>query len=140
MNFFYPKYYVKTVLYGLVPGGFGYYRYLRQYQNPEYNHERDKHPVRTRHNSRSGWKETNGELHQRAYENYNEYRTHQVQKYEEILQTHGGFGNYTIVSWRQKFFRRFQHLTNRVPLDAVIVCLGARQGTEVEVLWDMGFK
>lgn len=140
MKSFFPTYYLKTALHAVTPGGFGYYRRLRKHQNPAYNHERDKHPVRTRHNRTSGWKDTVDVLHKREYENYDEYRTHQVQKYQEILQTQGGFGNYTVFTWRQKFFHRFQYLSKFIPLNATIVCLGARQGTEVEVLWDMGFK
>lgn len=139
MSFFYPKFFVKSALHGLVPGGFGYYRHLRRYRDPNYQHERDKHPVRKRHNKSSGWKKSDGALRQRDYENYAEYTTHQAQKYREILNIHGGFTNYTVVSWRQKFFRRFRHLAARLPRSATIVCLGARQGTEVEVLRDMGF-
>lgn len=140
MSFFYPKFFAKNLLHGLTPGGYGYYRHLRHYRNPNYQHERDKHPVRERHNRTSGWKKYDGAFQQRDYQNYTEYTTHQAQKYREILNLHGGFTNYTVVSWRQKFFRRFRHLVTRLPQSATIVCLGARQGTEVEVLRDMGFS
>ncbi len=137
---FFPKYYIKTALYGAFPGGFGYQRQLRATQNPDYDFARDKHPVRERHNGQTGWHDGSGDVKRREYQNYNEYVTHQKQKFEEILQLNGGFSNRTIVTWRQRFYRRFRHLSDLLPADATIVCLGARQGTEVEVLRDIGFK
>nr|WP_281388004.1 methyltransferase domain-containing protein [Puniceicoccus vermicola] len=41
---------------------------------------------------------------------------------------------------RTRFFRRFRSLPYHFENDAVILCAGARQGTEVEVLQDMGFS
>ncbi len=134
------KYLLKNTLYTVMPGGFGYYRQLRKLHNPNYNHERDKHPVRVRHNRLSGWSQVKAPIFRRDYANYEEYTVHQAQKFSEILLMYGGFPHLAIVSWRRRFFARFKHLLPLLPKDAVILCLGARQGTEVEVLRDLGFK
>jgi SAM-dependent methyltransferase len=52
----------------------------------------------------------------------------------------GGFSNWDICEYRLKFYSRFKHLQGLLPKDAKIVCCGARQGTEVEVLHDLGFS
>jgi len=134
------KYRFKNALYGLTPGSFGYMRRLRAEQVKDYIHERDKHPVRDRHNGTTGWQSDGADIQRREYETYEEYQTHQKQKFTEILKINGGFGNRTVLTWRMRFYRRFRHLTNLLSSDATIICLGARQGTEVEVLHDIGFS
>ena len=52
----------------------------------------------------------------------------------------GGFSNWDICEYRLKFYRRFKHLKPLLPKSALILCCGARQGTEVEVLHDLGFR
>ena len=133
------KYLAKNVLHGLTPGGFGHYRKFRQHLEPEYDHQRDKHPVREHHNQQAGWNSTNTPLYSRRYQSYQEYTLHQAQKFTEILRSRGGFPNHTVVTWRRRFYQRFKHLLPLLSPDAVILCLGARQGTEVEVLRDLGF-
>ena len=133
------KFHFKTALYGLVPGGFGHYRQLREYRNPAYQHDRDKHPVRQKHNGQSGWSKSDSAISRRSYTDEAEYRIHQQQKFTEILQMYGGFSNRTIVIWRRRFYQRFKHLIPLLPRTATILCLGARQVTEVEVLHDLGF-
>jgi SAM-dependent methyltransferase len=135
------KFWFKTALYLLIPGGYGYPRYLRRYYDSVYVHERDKHAVRKKHHGTEGWKEQkNGNVAYRDYNDYAEYVTHQQQKFEEILRIEGGFSNKVIVSYRLKFYRRFKLLHQLIPRTACIVCAGARQGTEVEVLRDLGFS
>ncbi len=56
-----------------------------------------------------------------------------------MLKMKGGFSNWDICEYRLKFYSRFKHLTQLLSRDAVILCSGARQGTEVEVLHDLGF-
>jgi len=95
----YPKFWIKTALYRYLPGGYGYYRYLRSYYDPGYVHERDKHPVRRKHCGSEGWSNhTQGSFLYRDYENYQEYEIHQRQKYDEILKGRGGFANKTVTS------------------------------------------
>jgi len=132
-------FFLKTIMY-LLPGGYGHYRDVRRYKDDTYVHERDKHPVRFKHTSDSGWKQqqTALGLRYRDYENYEEYKQHQAQKTCEIMKIGGGFTNSVIVRQRLTFWRRFHRLT--IPKDSVILCAGARFGTEVEVLHDLGYQ
>lgn len=121
--------------------GTGYLKRLRSERDPQYVHERDRHPVRAKHFGGGGWKEEkSGSLHYRDYASYDEYVTHQQQKFTEMLKLKGGFTGQEILDYRKRFYRRFRHLPGILPPDAVIVCAGARQGTEVEVLRDLGFS
>lgn len=133
-------YLLKNMQYHLVPGTTETLRRLRHEQDPGYVHERDRHPVRAKHQGTSGWKEERaGHLHYRDYASYDEYVAHQQQKFTEMLKVKGGFTGAEILEYRRKFYRRFRHLPASLGPDAVIVCAGARQGTEVEVLRDMGY-
>lgn len=135
------KFRFKTALYYYMPGGYGYMRHLRKFRDPNYVYCRDKHSVRDKHHLQSGWKEQNqNDFHYRDYKDYQEYISHQGQKFEEILKMRGGFTNRTIAAYRHRFYRRFCHLSVLLPRSAHILCAGARQGTEVEVLHDLGFK
>ncbi len=134
-----PIFWIKTALHFVTPGGFGYHRKLQRQMDPSYVHERDKHPVRLKHHGGGGWKEEEGGVRQRDYASYDEYLTHQKQKLDEMLKVKGGFSNRDALNFRLKFFRRFKHLSGMLPGDATMVCCGARQGTEVEVLRDLGF-
>ena len=133
-------FWLKSPLYRWTPGGFGYYRELRRYADSAYVHERDKHPVRRKHFEAEGLLEPDeAGLVRRDYDSYEEYVEHQRQKLEEILRSGHGFPNAAVAEARSRFYRRFRHLVRLLPRDAVIVCLGARQGTEVEVLRELGF-
>jgi len=57
-----------------------------------------------------------------------------------MLKMKGGFSNWDICEYRLKFYSRFKHLQGLLPKGAKILCCGARQGTEVEVLHDLGFR
>jgi len=135
------KYWFKTKLYQFTPGGWGYYRYLRSLKKEDYEHERDKHDVRRKHFGDEGWSDEKAEgLTYRSYDNYDEYVTHQVQKFDELLKMGVGMTNAIVGVYRKRFYRRFKHLPKYLKKDAKILCAGARQGTEVEVLRDIGFK
>jgi SAM-dependent methyltransferase len=135
------KFWLKTALYYYLPGGYGYARHIRKFRDPDYVHSRDKHSVRHKHHAKSDWKKQNqGDFHYRDYKDYQEYVSHQSQKFDEILKMRGGFTNRAIAAYRCKFYRRFHHLPAFLPKSAHILCAGARQGTEVEVLRDIGFK
>ncbi len=56
-----------------------------------------------------------------------------------MVKIKGGFSNFDIFDYRLKFYVRFRQLLTLLPSDAKILCCGARQGTEVEVLRDLGF-
>jgi SAM-dependent methyltransferase len=135
-----PVFWAKTFLHLLTPGGYGYIRKLRKMQDATYVHERDKHEVRQKHHGEGGWKaEKDGDVLRRDYASYEEYLTHQKQKLDEMIKLKGGFSNWDICEYRLKFYSRFRHLEKLLPRDAAILCCGARQGTEVEVLHDLGF-
>ncbi|GAB1420951.1 hypothetical protein MASR2M15_10790 [Anaerolineales bacterium] len=131
----------KTLLTRLLPGGLGYSKTLRQQHDPNFNPETDLHPVRQKHHGDSGWQaEDNQGIIRRDYADYDEYVEHQKQKLDEIAKLKGGFAPEVLAGYRQTFFNRFKYLSNYLNRQAVIVCAGARQGTEVEVLRDMGYK
>jgi SAM-dependent methyltransferase len=135
------KFWVKTALYRFTPGGFGYYRRIHRYRDPAYDHARDRHSVRERHTASAGWGDVGDDgLRTREYETYDEYVTHQRQKLDEMLKIAGGLENRVVARYRVKFYRRFRHLSDILPGSATILCLGARLGTEVEVLRDLGFE
>ncbi len=134
-------FWMKTFLYNILPNRYGYWRSLQRYADPEYVHQRDKHPVRNKHHGQGGWKQKNdGTLNYRDYADYDEYVIHQKQKFDEILKIKGGFSKNFIFRDRLKFYARFKNLQHLLPPTASIICLGARQGTEVEVFRDLGFK
>ena len=125
----------------LTPGGWGHSRHLRALRDPDYDHATQKHPVREKHAGDRGWRadEEAGVL-RRDYASYEEYKTHQGLKFHEILKLHGGLSNRVVFQYRMTFYRRFRHLVPLLPSRASIMCAGARQGTEVEVLRDLGFE
>ncbi len=134
------RFWVKTLLYRYTPNGYGYYRRLHEQKDPDYNHERDKSTVRHKHYGDQGWNEKpEGRFRYRNYDSYDEYITHQKEKWREILLTRGGFTNREVMDYRRKFLRRFRRLPTNIPRDGAILCMGARQGTEVEVLQDIGY-
>jgi SAM-dependent methyltransferase len=57
-----------------------------------------------------------------------------------MVKMKGGFSNFDIFNYRVKFYTRFRHLPDLLDSGARILCCGARQGTEVDVLRDMGFE
>jgi Methyltransferase domain len=135
-----PKFWVKTFLHLVIPGGFGYIRKLRAGRDASYVHERDKHEVRHKHHGGGGWRtESEGGLVKRDYASYDEYLTHQKLKLDEMVKMKGGFSNFDIFDYRVKFYVRFRQIAKLLPCDARILCCGARQGTEVDVLHDLGF-
>jgi len=139
----YPKFWLKTCLYRFFPGGWGYYRKLSSLKDETYVHERDRPAVREKHTGSSGWKagpELSGEFVYRDYDDYNEYVEHQTVKFDEMLKAGEAFTPKVVSSIRRQFFRRFRQLPFFVNRNAKILCAGARQGTEVEVLWDLGYK
>lgn len=134
------RFWCNTVLEGVIPGGVGYRRVLKKHKDESYRHERDKSSVRNKHQGKEGWKAAGGELVYRDYTSYEEYLAHQKSKFDEIIKMHGGFDAKTTIKYRLQFFDRFRNLDAYLPADAKILCAGARQGTEVEVLRELGFE
>ncbi|MFX1277482.1 MAG: methyltransferase domain-containing protein [Promethearchaeota archaeon] len=131
------KFWIKTFLYYFLPI---HLRYLYKYRDLNYIHEIDKHPVRFKHYGKGGWsQEEKQEFTYRDYTDYNEYITHQKQKFNEIIRIEGGFTFRLIAKYRLRFYDRFRYLPKFLSKNAEILCAGARQGTEVEVLRDIGY-
>ncbi|MBF0346143.1 MAG: class I SAM-dependent methyltransferase [Magnetococcales bacterium] len=133
-------FYFKTFMYQFFFNWFSYNRKIHALKRDNYDFSVEKHPVRNKHHGKGGWKSTaiNG-IRYRDYSDYDEYIAHQKAKWDEMIAAKGGLTAAEVVSYRKKFFRRFRKLHSLIPLDARILCLGARQGTEVEVLRDLGF-
>lgn len=132
------KYFVKNLLLLLNPRK----KRFKAHLDPTYVNDNDRHPIRYKHyGKKDGWKDQKqGPLRYRNYDTYEDYLMHQKHKFNGILKVKGGFTNWTIFRYRIKFYRRFSHLSKFLPKSAKILCAGARQGTEVEVLQDLGFK
>ena len=120
---------------------YGQYKEQERWLQKDYHFDQDKHPIRKIHNANSGWSHQNDRIFRyRKYDTYSDYLVHQKQKFTEILKLRGGLSSQDLLSYRIKFFKRFRFLKKILPWEANILCLGARQGTEVEVLRDLGFK
>lgn len=119
---------------------YGYYRTLRNFKDPNFKWESSKRSLLEKYDDKSWKNSKGGNVRYRDYSSYDEYRTHQVQKFDAIIKTIGGLSSRDIRDSRSRFYRRFRHMQTILPLSAKILCLGARQGTEVEVLRDLGFK
>ncbi len=76
----------------------------------------------------------------RQYADYDHYLSHQANKYAVVLEKCGGFDRRTLVVYRIKFWLRFRRVARLLAKDSLIVCAGARDGTEVEVWRDLGFR
>lgn len=135
------RFWCNTLLDAVVPGGIGYRRSLRWHKNANYSHERDKASIRKKHFAKEGWKKaaSSDDLVYRDYGTYEEYVEHQKSKFEEIIQIHGGFDTKTTIKYRLQFYDRFGGLNRYLNSDARVLCAGARQGTEVQVLHELGY-
>ncbi|MCU0514145.1 MAG: class I SAM-dependent methyltransferase [Anaerolineae bacterium] len=130
------RYHARTLLHRYYPGGYGYMRTLRHVQDSGYT-PADVNPLYYAH---GGWEDAGAGIQQRGYQSYEEYVVHQKEKFNQILYYRGGFQNATIALYRRQFYGRFRHLWPYLPRNARILCAGARQGTEVEVLRDLGYR
>lgn len=121
---------VKTVLALITPGGFGYIRKLRSEE------------VRTEEmlKNDTDFKPIGQALIGRSYDKYESYLEHQGKKLNMLVGRDSWFNNRMIFVWRLRFFKHFVPLKEVLAKDAKIICVGARQGTEVEVLREIGFR
>lgn len=135
------RFWAKSALQYVAPRVFSASPLIEQKPVEGYDVHRDRHPVRQKHNGQGGWQAAPSEdgLLRRDYASHEEYVLHQQQKLDELLKLKGGFSRAQILNFRLTFYARFRHLPGLLPPDARILCLGARQGTEVEVLRDLGF-
>jgi SAM-dependent methyltransferase len=141
MAFAHPRFWLGTALSFVSPRLVGTAAVVGRKRPTGYDANRDRNPVRQRHNRHTGWEaeESADGLLRRNYASYEEYVVHQQQKLDEIVKAHGGFSRKTILFFRLRFFSRFRVLRRLLPKEAVVVCAGAREGTEVAVLRELGF-
>jgi hypothetical protein len=126
---------VNTALTVLTPGGYGYERVLRRHRARLMAEARAETPAS------SQWTDAGAEgIRRREYGTYDDYLAHQARKFDEIIRLYGGIGRGSLLVWRLHFRNVFRRLRSRLPPDARILCAGARQGTEVEVLRELGFR
>ncbi|MBN1536365.1 MAG: hypothetical protein JW908_06500, partial [Anaerolineales bacterium] len=130
------KFWLKNLLYYYTPGGYGYYRFLKSHRDSNIKSYRDLYPS----DFNGEWKDCeNGNYSSRRYDSYQTYISHQASKFHALIKKKGGFSNRTVLDYRLIFYRRFCYLSKYLAKSAKILCAGARQGTEVEVLRDLGF-
>ena len=137
------KFWFKTAIYYYTPGGYGFYRTIKKYKDPNCvpndasgtRHLYMNHDIFSTENSYS-----KGGFQYRNYDNYEEYVAHQKSKFDIVLKMGNSFRNSSVVVYRYLFYKQFCHLDNYLTKSSHILCAGARQGTEVEVLHDLGFK
>ena len=134
------KFYIKNFLISINPYIFSYYRSLRKEFNPQYDHQIHIHSIRKKYLDKPNFEE-NEIYARRRYDSYEEYVTHQKLKFDEMVMMRGNpFTKSIILNYRNFFFNEFLVLEKFLLKSAKCICLGARQGTEVEVLRDIGYK
>lgn len=133
------RFWFKTVLYFCSPVRLGYMAKLAKYRKSARNIEEDDN-VSKQFEGVGRITEQNNGLQYRHFESYEQYLKIQRHKFDRFVRLHGAFSRKLIFSIRVRFYSRFKMLPKWLSKDARIVCLGARQGTEVEVLRDIGFK
>jgi SAM-dependent methyltransferase len=125
------RFFVKTVLYRTVPFIFERYRLAhrqRRIVEPSLSMIDD-----------NAW-QSQESTRVRAYTTYEEYIRHQSSKFAGMLARKGGFSGRIIAKNRLMFRRHFLLATPFLSPNVKIVCAAARDGTEVEVWRDLGFK
>ena len=122
---FAPRFVANSLLALLIPGGYGFNRTLR------------KQMAHRKPLTEAQWK-VDGDVTVRQYRSYDAYLEHQASKLDAIISI-GGFSNDKIFEWRLCFYDHLGCVRKYLPKDARILCVGARQGTEVEVLRELGF-
>ncbi|MCA9912357.1 MAG: methyltransferase domain-containing protein, partial [Anaerolineae bacterium] len=127
----------KTLLHRYWPGGYGYMRTLRNHKEA-FEASRE---MKLRYGRADNWQaQSNGSILRRQYNSYEDYVAHQKEKFDNIITSSGGQSAAVIEQYRWRFYHRFKGLQGFLPRSAIILCAGARQGTEVEVLRDLGFQ
>jgi hypothetical protein len=135
------RFWLNTALVLVTPGGFGYERVLREHRAKLV--AAGQAPVRTGDEdyTSSDWAGEGADgIRKRQYARYDDYVEHQKKKFDEIIRLNGGLGRRATVHFRLRMYRLFRPLVARLPRDARVLCAGARQGTEVEVLRELGFR
>ncbi len=133
-------FWIKSLTHLLSPIKLGYERELARHKSLEKFQKLDKTVLKRVQNDDHSYEKDPG-FRYRKFTDYAEYVDYQKLKFDRIITYRGGFSRRVIFRYRRTFYRRFKQLLSILPdKQATMICLGARQGTEVEVLRDLGYK
>ncbi len=130
------KFWFNCIVHLLTPRGYGFQSQLKG--RPDREKHKSAKSVYMKA-SKLGWRTNEHGIRAREYHGQVDYRKHQAAKMDVILGKGHGWRKMDILEYRLRFWSRFRHLRPIVRRDADILCLGARQGTEVEVLRELGY-
>lgn len=131
------KFWFNCLLHCVLPDGYGFQASLRN--NPD--KEKALHGKTILIEARGfGWRTDERGIKKLNYTSQENYRKHQAAKLDTIIGKGHGWKKIDILEYRIRFWRRFRHLRSILSTDANLLCLGARQGTEVEVLRELGYR
>ena len=133
------KFWFKTVLYCFWPVRLGYMAKLEKYKGTQFNVENDEQLLKQLIDNKEASESEKG-LEYKKFKDYGQYIDVQKQKFSSMIKNYGAFSKKLECSVRLRFHSRFKILSRWLDKNAQIICLGARQGSEVEVLRDIGFK
>ena len=131
------KFWLITLLHMFMPKGYGFQSRLRG--TPDIEKLTAAKNILIEANGLD-WRTNEAGIQVRNYVTDEKYRTHQAAKMDVIIGKGHGWKKLAILEYRLKFWRRFRHLKSILKPDANVLCLGARQGTEVEVLQELGYR
>ena len=131
------KFWFITLLHLLLPKGYGFQSRLRDDPDPEKLKQAKSIYLDA---GKLDWHTDKHGIKKRNYDSHEGYRIHQQAKLDSILAKGHGWKKRDIFEYRVRFWTRFRHLRSFLKRDANLLCLGARQGTEVEVLQELGFR
>ena len=131
------KFWFITLLHLLLPKGYGFQSRLRV--NPDVKKLKRASSIYLEAGELD-WHTNKHGIKKRNYDSREDYRTHQAAKMDVLLGKGHGWKKLDILEYRVRFWSRFRHLRQFLKRDANLLCLGARQGTEVEVLLELGYR
>ena len=130
-------FFLNTILNLIIPNGYGHHSTFKKKNNVDKLQENKKLFQKFK---KTDWINSNSGIKKRKYESDEEYIKHQSNKLEIIKNKGHGWSKKDITEYRLRFWLRFKHLKRFLKKNALCLCLGARQGTEVEVLRELGFS
>lgn len=131
------KFWTNTFLETILPYFFGYHSTLKGKPNQDKVFKAKKILIKA---NELKWKIGKDGIKSRIYASKEDYKSHQSAKLDLIIGKGHGWKKSEILEYRLKFKSRFKHLKSFLDYNSKCLCLGARQGTEVLVMREIGFK
>ena len=131
------KFWANTFLDLLLPKGYGFHSTLKGKPSAKDVLKAKKTLNKA---NKLQWKINKDGIKSRNYSSEEDYRSHQSAKLDLIIGKGHGWKKKQILEYRLKFKSRFKELQSILDVNSKCLCLGARQGTEVLVLRELGFK